>query len=387
MKKRRKRIGILTYFYVLNQGAQLQAYCLQELCKELNPDLDVEIINLKSLKKLDFYNSHLNFKRFLQSIKSKNSRKELFSFIKQYIQQHFFFKLSKTKIISDDYQESIRFINKLNYDQIIIGSDEVWKISKHKISQSFPNIYWGAMNLNAKISSFSASANNSDNQSLNKELAADLLKQFFKISVRDSYTQELVYELTDYKAPLTLDPVLLKKDIELMANYKPNKKIKCLANKNFALLLFRSPQKPSNKEKIIEFISLMKQRGLTVISLSTINFDKRIDVTINNFELTIQEWHYLLENAKLCFSAHLHPVIIRIRSQKPVITIKSPEPSTNKVGDLMKTFGMESLSLNENDNLDNSIIDQALNFDFTNTIKILEQRRKNDLEFLQELLK
>jgi polysaccharide pyruvyl transferase WcaK-like protein len=383
----KKRIGILTYFYVPNEGAQLQAYCLQELCKELNPNSDVEIINLKSIKKLNVYNYRFSFKRLLESFKSNNSMIHFFSFIRQYIQQHFVFKLSQRKIISDDYQKSIEFINKLNYDQIIIGSDEVWKINKHKISQSFPNIYWGAINLNTKISSFSASANNLDNQILNEEIAADLLKQFNRISVRDSFTQKLVHRLIGYKAPLTLDPVLLKKDIGLIATYKPNKRIKCLTNKNYALLSFRSHQTPNTNKKIIDFISLMKQRGLTVVSLSKINFDNRVDVTINNFELTIQEWHYLLENAKLCFSAHLHPTIIRIRYQKPFITINSPEPNKNKVGDLIKILGMESLSLNENDNLDKSIIDDALNFDFTDTQKILEQERKNSLEFLQELLK
>lgn len=44
------KIGILTHHTVVNFGAFLQAYALQEAVKELYPDADVKIINFIHIK-------------------------------------------------------------------------------------------------------------------------------------------------------------------------------------------------------------------------------------------------------------------------------------------------------------------------------------------------
>ena len=122
----------------------LQAYALQEVCQKKFPNVRVEVINYESLsaKKRDL----LNCFKDSQDIGSIIAQLMRFFRLDRFKKKYFF--LGNKQLISDDYEKSILFLNKQNYDGIIVGSDEVWKIRKENYTaRKFPSIYW----LNNKI--------------------------------------------------------------------------------------------------------------------------------------------------------------------------------------------------------------------------------------------
>ena len=118
------KIGILTHHYVSNYGAFLQAYGLTEAVAQAFPEDTVEIINYINIKHFvinfggwfRFYPRRENFRCWLQKWKvpflfGNARRQEL--------------RLSKACFTAEQ-------INRLGYDVIIVGSDEVWNYQDKK---------------------------------------------------------------------------------------------------------------------------------------------------------------------------------------------------------------------------------------------------------------
>jgi len=131
-----KKIRILTYHHVTNNGAVLQAY---SLCEALNREF-----NGYDVKILDYIPYTLRQGEFLKIFKL--CRKVPFFYFQRHLMFNKFVKgnlrldhnLPKNKRL----ERLIAFINSQNYDALIAGSDNIWRISQTRFSPAFPNIYW-----------------------------------------------------------------------------------------------------------------------------------------------------------------------------------------------------------------------------------------------------
>lgn len=227
------KVGILTYHSSHNYGAFLQAY---SLAKFLNEDLGIcaEIIDY-SLKKAEEVNKNLVVfsYRDIRRWWILKKRFEVFTSSRELIPY-----LSKDRLISDDIDEFRGFIENQNYDAVITGSDEIWKLDGYR---GFPNAYWLPNVKNVKKIAFAPSSR-TEASKINDSIRSsvrEFLADYSYIGVRDNVTKTLLDEITDsrFDIQINCDPTfLVKYDIakieaksQIEKNYKINSKKKTIA--------------------------------------------------------------------------------------------------------------------------------------------------------------
>ena len=118
------KIGILTHQYINNYGAFLQAWALREAIAELFPNDEVQIIDYVNLKHFiinaggwfRFYKNRESFKDWMEKIKLPRT----------------FAKARNQEMILSKRCFNAKQINALDFDCIIVGSDEVWNYKDTK---------------------------------------------------------------------------------------------------------------------------------------------------------------------------------------------------------------------------------------------------------------
>lgn len=202
------KIGILTYHLSHNYGAFLQAYSLATRLQQELPDENVEIIN---------FNMKISDEHYRKVIYKENSGKTILYNLRRY----FTFKESLSKIPlsthalhSNSIEEFCRFVRNENYDIIVAGSDEIWRVPGFR---GFPNPYWLPGNLNCIKLSYAA-ASQSDLSVLTatqKRDICDLLNAFQYVGVRDKASK-------DEFQPYTLNTIHLNCDPTFVGGIKGN---------------------------------------------------------------------------------------------------------------------------------------------------------------------
>src|SRR5688572_9798854 len=122
------KIGIVTFHQVINDGAVLQALAQQEAIQRLFPDGKVEIIDfryqvIEQRERFDIIKDVLKFR------KSAILKLKKYLTIRNFISKRLV--LSSKKFVSNELKEVTKYIND-NYDAVVVGSDEVWKIDYKK---------------------------------------------------------------------------------------------------------------------------------------------------------------------------------------------------------------------------------------------------------------
>lgn len=211
------KIGILTFHSSINPGSILQAYCVFNLLKDIIPNANIELINLIP------YNREIREWRFIK----KNPPFIHLENIKNYLSARKFIRdnisLSK-RVYFRNLKSQIDYINSQNYDFIFTGSDTVWMHS-NKLDGSLPSIYYLPIEIKAKKISISASADPilSIKPFVNKRnVLYPLFIDYTLITVRDSYTEELLSELNIKNVIKLADPTILY-DFEDKMNIPINK--------------------------------------------------------------------------------------------------------------------------------------------------------------------
>lgn len=208
------KIGVLTFHRVYNYGAVIQAYCTQKILDELNIDNEIIDFSIKKQKDYtDLYSKRNGLKRFAKTLllipfhKERVSRKKKFdSFI------------NSMKLSSKSYNKSeyLRETNK-NYDCYLVGSDQVWNITKK--AESSDAYFLDFADEDKRKISYASSIGVATYEDL--VLKEKYLKQFDAISCRESGGAQILSDIVDYKVQTVLDPTLLvDKNILVKEIYK-----------------------------------------------------------------------------------------------------------------------------------------------------------------------
>ena len=200
---KKMKIGIITYHRACNYGAFLQA---RALCNRLNEenDLEAEIIDFRMKKELMFYSVDrcrwtLNLKRIVRQ--RFFFEKKLFDSFEK-AQNEDPAPKSGRYLLSDrikDFQEFVRN----QYDVIIAGSDEIWKVNSFR---GFPTPYWLMGDLGCRKFAYAASARVDFKECLDVEKFRELkaaLDDFEFIGVRDQLTYDAVKNIISKKKEST----------------------------------------------------------------------------------------------------------------------------------------------------------------------------------------
>jgi hypothetical protein len=189
-----RRIGLLTFHHIVNEGAVLQTYALMRRLQALFPGDEVEVIDCRSRSAQKGY--------FLQTFAATRKPRALLGNASRFLRTRSFIRqqlrLSRRSIETDDYGEALAFVKAGRYDLIVVGSDEIWKIENGVFARPFPNIYWLGEGIGCAKVAYAASANKLEYRELSedrRQWMVEALGRFDLIGVRDDHTMGMLRHL------------------------------------------------------------------------------------------------------------------------------------------------------------------------------------------------
>jgi len=337
----KKKIGVLTYHHVMNDGAILQAYSQAEALDDHFDNFDTYIIDYR-IKSMEI--------REFKSFVIRPVLRFDFSRLKRYIKLKKFINhklpLSHTGLISDDYNKAIRYL-KDQYDVIVVGSDEVWKniCESSRTKRPFPNVYWLSNELKCKKIALAASANRCEYSKIckkNRETGKKLLQDFDFIGVRDKHSIDFVRSLgidrEVYKVP---DPTftyeLTEKYDETIANKLQAKGV----DLDKPILGFRTSTGTSHKDKLCKVArEYFRDKGYQIVSIGGYNKYAKYDLSemFDPFE-----WAHVYKFFNFCITDRFHGTIFSLKNGIPFLSIEDNEyykRIKSKIVDLLEAFSM-----------------------------------------------
>ena len=195
------KIGILTFHYVHNFGAVLQAYGLLQYIKSLG--LDVHVIDYRNNRMNRYWNSPKLLPISLKESLTSNLMHIFGNLIRLFILP---VKLKRKKIFNSFAKRRLN-LGKVNeyFDICVYGSDQIWGLSH--IEDDY--IFLGSDEIKAKKRiAYAASAGETEKELVDSPTIKELLNNFNAISVRED-TLFKTLNNAGINCSLVLDPSLL----------------------------------------------------------------------------------------------------------------------------------------------------------------------------------
>lgn len=352
------RIGILTHHYVKNFGAYMQANALISVIREKYSLVDVEVVDYR-ISKHERRND-IHFFGF------KPTRGDTFLGLISKIRLFFTHKKYENAMPMSRRVKTADEINSLDYDLIIVGSDEVWNFN----DIAYSPLKFGEK-INCPIITYSASTGGSTvmDEHIPEAVRAGILK-FEDISVRDEKSEELVRSFTDKEVKRTLDPVFLY-DYKLVYRAK----IENIAKKKPYILIYDC-NLDSEQVSIIRDFAM--KNGMNILGAGEYrNWYSTVETT----NITPYEWAYLFKNAWGVITGTFHGTSFAIKYNRPFAAYLTEKNRINKVGSLLREFQLEKWMVTLN--IKQSLIDTLLNkIDYSYVNKLIYDKRGKSLEYL-----
>ncbi len=316
------KIGILTHHHIHNDGAILQAYAQVNALKEYFPDYQVEIIDLW-LKKWS-------------TLDEKSLRSGRGKLLHEFIENRL--PLSEKRLITDDYFEALDFVS--DYDMLILGSDEVWKLEwRGKYQKTFPNVFWLHPDLKCTKIAMAASANRliyKDRDKQELQQMKKYLDSFELLGVRDNYTVEFiinylgikgkVFKVCDPTIPFTFSEIDLTDKLTALG---------IDLNKPVAGVRMDRIQ----HGKIAELCK-KQLKGYQTVSLN--NYNKYTDFNLTG-HIDPLEWANVFKYLDFCITDSYHCTIFSIKNNVPLKVIdhdKLYRGTETKTYDILRDMDM-----------------------------------------------
>lgn len=347
------RIGIITYYKVLNFGANLQAvstYCY--LKGKGHEPVFINYISKEGIADIEKgmddpqWNAHIDFVNHI---------------------------IKEQTPVCQTVEEVLNIINDYGIESIIVGSDALLqhhpfitriRKARRKIiyiqsitsDRLFPNLFWG-VGLSNKIpmALMSVSSQNSEYNLFlpsTKKAMFSSLKDMRYISVRDNWTQYMVKTIMKREVPVTPDPV-----------FAFNQNLKdMIPNKEYILNRFKLPDKyvllslfsqVLSEQLIKELKQLFQKDGISLVILplpTGVKFKHNIDFEIK-LPLSPIDWYALLKYSNAYIGSNMHPIVSCLHNTVPCFSIDNwgrtnfwghkKYDGSSKVQHIMEVFGVK----------------------------------------------
>lgn len=345
------KIGILTYHWVANFGANLQALSTYNYITKNGHE--AMVINWIPSDLEHIYNT----------ITPSAQIKEHQKFAIQYF--------ATTKICRNEVDIAAA-IRDNSIDFVIIGSDTVFtyrpfldriklcrkgiKYFKPAIDSDFPNPFWGnfiELASNIPVAVMSASAQSTKYKLITstkrKKLFEKAIEKFSYISVRDVWTKNMINYLTSNRInpKITPDPVFafnrnspiyLTKE-QILSKYNlPDKYILFSATVNTLRYNWLNDIVNKFSEKGYTSIELPKPQGLPELSLN-----RKISLPLSPID-----WFYLIKYSSGYIGELMHPIIVSLHNAVPFFSFdnygfkqgRSVNPGSSKIYQILLKFDL-----------------------------------------------
>lgn len=348
-----KSIRIVTFCTCSSIGSILQSFALKKallnkgyeskLLLECEKEKKINIFKPKHLIR-EFFQIYLNKKITLANQKRKN-------FISEYIDVIYY----------EDYSELIDISAKDNADCYLAGSDQIWNPGW------CPPVFFLDFIKDKRRVSYAASMGNTVFSDEKKMDFIRMIKNFNRISVRESECSDIIKALTGMNSEVHIDPTFLIEADEW------RKYESAYGIDEPYILLYMLYWDDALTHKVKE---LQKRTGLKVHTikngLSGAYGDKIL------YDVGVEEFLWLVDHAEYVVTSSFHGVAMSTIFNKKFAAVVNPA-SPSRIENLLKVLSIPHVDIND--------LDSADNFDYTViNQKILEERERG-IKYLQEALK
>lgn len=381
-----KRIRILSYHHIQNNGAYLFTHALTQLLKKQFPNDDIRVADYRTVR-LSTYEFLKQFK-FYKELPLFNLRRTAL-----WKKQINLLELDGNTPKFNSRQ-LLRYLSE-NCEAVIVGMD-VWCLARSTERPQFPNPYWLPGPIRSSKIAYAVSAYSSNTVEIehHSQQIKKYLNEFNIIGVRDRFTLELVAQhrsRRDGIIDITPDPTLVfdfsPPDTEVL------KKKLILYGLDFnrprmGLMLHGRSALAS------DICQHYKSLGYQTIALSM--FTPHADINLGHL-LTPLEWAHTFQYLNICFGDRFHGTIFSIKNGIPFITFEGDinlPKNQSKNFDLLRSFEMTDCYRNQtadNFSIQNLLghamdLEKAWHNSFQNKIKTTLSRMKLENERFMKLI-
>lgn len=312
-------IGVLTFHNNENRGAILQAYALCGLL-EKTFDAEVTLIDYRTKSKEKNRRNSLFVTKRLERILKTPQRVKDRRIVGVFSDGEL--PTSKESIVTDNHQEAIAWLEKQDYDMVVTGSDEIWKINEQQSSdlrsriypsRPFPNLYFLGPSISASKVSYAASANKTNLDALSSQTLETFrqhLQAYDFISVRDRHTKDVLEKLGIENVSLVPDPTFM---VEIPTRtVEPSLRNQGI-NLDKPILGFHGP----NQRVFEEICQQYRERGFQIVTPRSSPFaDVELEGVVDPFEYYTAYQHF-----DMVVTNSLHSTIFSLKHGVPFATI------------------------------------------------------------------
>ena len=351
------KIGILTHQYINNYGAFLQAWALRQAIAEIFPEDEVQIIDYVNVKHFvinaggwfRFYRKRETLKEWLQKIRLP----------------HTFSKARKQDMALAPRCFNARQINALEFDCIIVGSDEVWNF---KDSKGNAELKFGVGLTCKNLIAYAPSVGKVTAKEAVPQYVLDGIRKFRSISARDDLTEQLVKQVTGTAPVRVLDPTFLV----------PFPQANLPSVKQPYLLFYYCEKLPESV--LSQIFSYAKEHGMAVYGAG--ECDKRYSaITVN---LTPFEWIAMFKNAEFVFTGTFHGAVFSILNQRQFKVYLTNESRIKKVTALLNELGLSNRVIGDGFRFDLESMKSEINY--SDIAPVIEQKRQKSRQYLKDAI-
>lgn len=310
------KIGILTFHFSNNYGAVLQCYALKTMLETLG--YEVIIINRLPNRPKLFKRIYYFFAKFL--FKQNN------------LSGWQYFNDERKKLLSpltDKYYSThqIKLCLKLNFDAVIVGSDQVWRYDNRFADNNyFLDFIDEKQYPNIKKIAYAASFG-LDSWSGDIDCVSNLLRQFNCISVRENSGVKICNDIFHIDAIKVLDPTFLL-NIE---HYPCINAVKY--NKNVVSYFLGS-----DKENLVsQTLTLCNKKNISYLDLYSLG---EYDIEIIKHHITITDWLSYIKNSDFIITNSYHAMVFAILFHKKFAIIALESGGTSRIISTLSTLNI-----------------------------------------------
>jgi hypothetical protein len=253
---------------------------------------------------------------------SRNCKRNFLNFSNQY--------LHKTPIIRE-----VKELRTLDYDAIVVGSDQVWNCSQHASQVYF--LDW--VRKGCKRISYAACCGRNVIKDGCREKLCSELNKFDKLSVRSAETFKFIYQLIGKKPYVVCDPTMLYPFDEFKSYIEGNYLIVYVLGKDIvggnAYVIKKIKEKYPN---IKVYAIQIGDRCTSYCEWA----DKEL------FNISPIEWIRLIYNSSFVFTDSFHGSVFAMKFGKPLVAYYNSPVTGQRFKDLEQTFYMKNVITDAN---------------------------------------
>lgn len=371
------KVALLTITDGCNYGNRLQNYALQRVVQNLGIE-QVETIRRKTYRDKTLY------------LKMRTSVKSILKLVQgKPINRAYYMRKKAFDCFNRNYLNYSRLILSNNqapsglnasYDYFICGSDQIWNTYFRIINEDILN-YLAFFAEKRKRIAYAASFGADTVPEEYSEIFSRELKNFHRISVRESSGMELVMQLSGQEATLVLDPTMLLTREEWSSI---SRKPKYVDERSYILTYFMS----GRNQQILDYIEQLKQEMHCeqVVNLDMEFIEPESIDNLDKFATSPDEFVWLISHAVCVLTDSFHATVFSILFHKPFTVFeRKAKEQNNRMGGRLETL-LHYFGLEEFKNSFDTPFRFPIPYDYDNVDNILDNARVSSLQFLEEAM-